>query len=56
MPSVALQGVDSTVYTADLDGYLSDGGSDDGAASLASTVNDYNSKCPNSAIIVSGWR
>ncbi|CRG89243.1 hypothetical protein PISL3812_06279 [Talaromyces islandicus] len=55
IPSVTLQGVDSTAYKADLDGYLSDGGSSDGAASLASTVNDYNSKCPDSAIVVSGW-
>ncbi|KAH8689500.1 carbohydrate esterase family 5 protein [Talaromyces proteolyticus] len=55
VPSAALQGVDPDAYKADLYGYLSEGGSDDGAVSLASTVNDYNSKCPDSVIVISGW-
>lgn len=54
--SVALQGVDPSAYKADLEGYLAEGGSNDGAKSLAETVDAYIAKCPESAVVVSGWR
>jgi Cutinase len=57
IPSVAFQGVDPTAYKADLSGYLSqDGGSNDGASSMAKAVIDYAAECPTSAIVLAGWR
>lgn len=54
--SMAFQGVDASAYPATLDSYLTEGGSNAGAKSLATTVQNYVSGCPDSAIIVSGWR
>ena len=54
--SLAFQGVDSDAYAADLQGYLGEGGSDGGSQALAQTVTDYTAKCPDSTVIVSGWR
>jgi hypothetical protein len=56
IPGAAFQGVDSTAYTADLEGYIAEGGSNAGAASLAATVEAYTAKCPTTPIVVSGWR
>ena len=57
IPNVAFQGVDPTAYKADLSGYLSeDGGSNDGASSMAKAVIDYAAQCPSSAIVLAGWR
>ncbi|KKA22717.1 Cutinase [Rasamsonia emersonii CBS 393.64] len=53
--SVALQSVDPSAYKADLEGYLAEWGSNDGAKSLAETVDAYVAKCPESAVVVSGW-
>lgn len=53
--SVAVQGVDAQAYQATLGDYLEQGGSNDGAQSMAQTVKDYVSKCPNSAIVMAGW-
>ena len=53
---IAIQGVDAAQYPADLKGYLKEGGSDSGAKSLAATVTSYAQKCPDSAIVISGWR
>lgn len=54
---VALQDVDSDDYPADLNDYLEEsGGSDAGAASMAKAIEDYTSQCPDSTIIISGWR
>jgi len=51
----AAQGVDPSAYPATLGGYLTEEGSDDGAVSMARTVSSYVSKCPQSAIVISGW-
>jgi hypothetical protein len=56
LPSVAFQGVDSSAYLADLQGYLGDGGSNAGATSLAQTVTDYVAACPDSTVVITGWR
>ena len=56
IPGVVLQGVDEDAYPADLAGYLKEGGSDSGAKSLAAQVTAYNKKCPDSTIVVTGWR
>lgn len=53
--SLAAQGVDSTAYPATLSSYLSEGGSNAGAAALATTVSDYAATCPDAAIVVAGW-
>ncbi|KAK7055391.1 carbohydrate esterase family 5 protein [Favolaschia claudopus] len=53
--SLAFQGVDSTAYPATLGGYLSNGGPASGAQSLADTVTQYASECPQATIVVSGW-
>jgi len=52
---VAQQGVDPSRYLADLPGYLTEGGSDDGSASLAETITQYVAACPNSPVVVTGW-
>ena len=56
LPSAALQGVDASAYVADMHGYLVEGGSDAGAAALAQTVDAYVAACPQSSVVVSGWR
>lgn len=54
---VAFQGVDSSEYKADLAGYLEEeGGSEAGATSMVDTVKAYAKKCPDSAIVMAGWR
>jgi Cutinase len=53
--SVAVQGVDAEAYQATLGDYLAQGGSNAGAQSMAQTVKDYVSKCPNSAVVMAGW-
>ncbi|KAJ7635883.1 carbohydrate esterase family 5 protein [Mycena rosella] len=53
--SLAFQGVDASAYPATLDSYLAEEGSDSGSASLAATVTNYASACPDSALIISGW-
>jgi Cutinase len=50
--NVAVQGVD---YAADIGGYLQ-GGDPAGAAKLASKANECASRCPNSQIVLSGYR
>lgn len=53
---VALQGVDPSAYPADLHGYMAEeGGSSAGAKSMAKMVIDYQTKCPKSAVVLSGW-
>ena len=52
----AIQGVDAKQYPADLAGYLKEGGSSSGAKALAATVTNYAKNCPDSAIVISGWR
>lgn len=54
--SVALQGVDPNGYPADLQGYLSEGGSNSGAQAMVDQIEQYAQKCPNSKIFVTGWR
>lgn len=54
--SVAFQGVDAEAYPADLAGYIVEGGSNTCADSLGSAVRTYASACPDSKIVVSGWR
>ena len=49
---VAFQGVD---YPADIAGYLA-GGSVSGGNTLASLVNTASTKCPNTQIVLSGYR
>ncbi|KAH8601496.1 cutinase-domain-containing protein [Bisporella sp. PMI_857] len=51
----AFQGVDEKKYLADLPGYLLQGGSNDGAESMAKMVDAYAAKCKDSHIVVSGW-
>jgi hypothetical protein len=53
---VARQGVDPQMYPGDFEGYLVEGGSNQGAQSLAATVSAYAKACPNSAIVITGWR
>jgi hypothetical protein len=53
---IAVQGVDKSEYPADLNGYLAEGGSNTGAKSLADQVTAYVKRCPDSAIVISGWR
>jgi cutinase len=53
--SFAAQGVDASAYPADLNGYVNEGGSDSGAASMASTAAAYAQACPDSAIVFAGW-
>ena len=50
--TVAFQGVD---YPADIAGYLA-GGSSEGAGTLASLVNTAATKCPDTQIVLSGYR
>lgn len=50
--TVAFQGVD---YPAEIAGYLI-GGSPSGARTLASLVNTAATKCPNTQIVLSGYR
>ena len=50
--NVAVQGV---AYPADIPGYLA-GGSAAGASTLASLTNQAASKCPNTKIVLSGYR
>lgn len=63
IPNAAFQGVDSSAYKADLKGYLEfdintpeKEESTDAALSMQRTIDQYAKTCPNSAIIVSGWR
>lgn len=49
---VAVQGVN---YPADIAGFLA-GGSKDGAATMAGLVRTARSKCPNTKIVLSGYR
>lgn len=51
-PQVAIQGVD---YPADVPGFLM-GGSRAGAATMAGLVRTARSKCPNTKIVLSGYR
>ncbi|KAJ6502762.1 carbohydrate esterase family 5 protein [Mycena vitilis] len=53
--SLAFQGVDASAYPATLQTYLGESGSDGGAQSLADTVTDYVSACPDSSVVISGW-
>ncbi|EIW75914.1 carbohydrate esterase family 5 protein [Coniophora puteana RWD-64-598 SS2] len=55
IPSVAVEGVDPTAYPATLDSYLSEGGSNSGAQSMAQTAQAYVQKCPNAALVIAGW-
>ncbi|KAB8213169.1 cutinase-domain-containing protein [Aspergillus novoparasiticus] len=50
--SLAVQGV---AYPANLDGYL-DGGDAEGASLLAALVRRSLGQCPNSAVVLSGYR
>ncbi|KAI2464827.1 carbohydrate esterase family 5 protein [Annulohypoxylon bovei var. microspora] len=52
---IAMQGVSTNDYSADLAGYVIEGGSDSCAKGLGSAVQTYNSHCPNSKIAVWGW-
>lgn len=49
---VAVQGVD---YPADIPGYL-DGGSKEGAETMAELVSEAVTKCPDTNIVLSGYR
>lgn len=53
---VAFQGVSAQDYSADLNGYIEDGGSAVCADSLARSVKDYAARCPSAKIVISGWR
>ncbi|KAI1098460.1 carbohydrate esterase family 5 protein [Jackrogersella minutella] len=52
---IAVQGVSTSDYTADLAGYVKEGGSDNCAKSLGSAVQTYNTHCPDSKIAIWGW-
>ncbi|RAO65703.1 uncharacterized protein BHQ10_001715 [Talaromyces amestolkiae] len=54
--SVTLQGGDADVHAVDLSGYLAEGGSSNGASSMADSVTAHNAQYPDSEIVVSGWR
>jgi cutinase len=53
--SLAFQGVDSSAYAADLQGYIGEDGSNAGAQALADTVVAYSSACPDATIVITGW-
>lgn len=53
---LAFQGVDGGAYSADLAGYIVEGGSNSCAESLGNAVQTYASACPESKIVISGWR
>lgn len=50
--NIAFQGVD---YPADIVGYL-EGGNPDGAKQLVNLVTTASTKCPNTQIVLSGYR
>ncbi|XXH01012.1 hypothetical protein Hte_007363 [Hypoxylon texense] len=52
---VAVQGVSSEDYPADLAGYVEDGGSDGCAESLGKAVQAYVARCNDSKIAIWGW-
>ncbi|KAI0378515.1 carbohydrate esterase family 5 protein [Hypomontagnella monticulosa] len=52
---IAVQGVSTGDYPADLAGYTKEGGSNSCAKSLGSAVQKYVSSCPDSKIAVWGW-
>ncbi len=53
---VAIQGVDPNDYSADLAGYVEDGGPQSCASSIASAITKYASACSQTKFVVSGWR
>ncbi|KAI1767194.1 carbohydrate esterase family 5 protein [Hypoxylon sp. FL1150] len=52
---IAVQGVSTDDYPANLADYVEDGGSDSCAESLGKTVQTYVSRCANSKIAIWGW-
>lgn len=52
---VAFQGVSASDYSADLSGYIDDGGSPACSSSLARSVEDYAKRCPKAKFVISGW-
>ncbi|KAH8900817.1 alpha/beta-hydrolase [Thozetella sp. PMI_491] len=53
--SVAVQGVSPDDYSADLAGYIEDGGTVSCAYSIADAVMTYASRCPSAKFVISGW-
>ncbi|KAI0836253.1 carbohydrate esterase family 5 protein [Hypoxylon sp. FL0890] len=53
--AIAVQGVSTDDYPADLAGYIEEGGSNSCAKSLGATVQKYSSHCPDSKIAIWGW-
>jgi hypothetical protein len=54
--SISFQGVDPGAYPADLSGYIIEGGSEGCADSMGVAVEAYANACPDSKIVISGWR
>ncbi|KAH9902224.1 carbohydrate esterase family 5 protein [Xylariomycetidae sp. FL2044] len=52
---VAIQGVSTAAYPADLAGYIEQGGSDSCAENIGSTVQTYASRCPDTKMAIWGW-
>lgn len=55
-PSLAFQGVSTDDYSADMAGYIEEGGSDSCAEGLARDVQQFASLRPDTKLVVSGWR
>ncbi|KAI0117997.1 carbohydrate esterase family 5 protein [Hypoxylon sp. NC0597] len=53
--AIAVQGVSTSDYPADLAGYIEEGGSNSCAKGLGTTVQKYISHCPDSKIAIWGW-
>jgi len=57
LEEIQFQGVDPTKYKATVDEYLGQwGGSNDGAEELARMVINYHEICPETLIVIAGWR
>ncbi|KAI8965485.1 carbohydrate esterase family 5 protein [Daldinia sp. FL1419] len=52
---LAIQGVDTDSYPADLGGYIEEGGSNTCATSIGENVQKYVSRCPSTRVAIWGW-
>jgi hypothetical protein len=54
--NLARQGLDRDSYPATMETYLKEQGSNSGANRLSDDIQKLSSICPNTVIIVTGWR